>query len=170
MDDVIDTTTFEDGDYWENAVCSIKYVAADLGKIKSDRTYYNFSCGPELLSEIQDKSYSLVEGSVFSCGYYTIDREKSVMYNQDYKGVRNVGFECALSRQFEETNLQKLKIGDTVSARIGFNVYTSTNADAPVFSGSSDTFEVNLGLDGAQSGIILSFAALLSTAFALYSF
>ena len=62
-------------------MCSIKYVAADLGKITTDRSYYSYTCGPELLSDLTDVGYSYIEGSIFSCGYYTIDLEESSMRN-----------------------------------------------------------------------------------------
>ena len=66
------------------------------------------------------------------------------MRNADYKGQRDVGYQCTVSRKFQESNLQQLKMGQTHTARIGFNVYESINTPEAIVSGSSDNFEVLL--------------------------
>ena len=56
--------------YYENYVSSIKYVAAELGKVRSLRYYSSASCGTTVLGTLDGMTYSGVKGEKDECGFY----------------------------------------------------------------------------------------------------
>ena len=90
--------------YYENSVCTLRYHLNDRGKVTDKNHYYSYTCGPEDLSKIDGKSYSGVEGSIYSCGVYTPNFMKSRTINSGDPRY-GVSYTCVFSRDFQEIKL-----------------------------------------------------------------
>ncbi len=83
--------------YYENYVSTIKYVAAELGKVREQRYYGEATCGPQILGEIDGFAFSGVEAEKKECGFYLKSLEEMGVQNSSTNGVF---FITAFSRKF----------------------------------------------------------------------
>lgn len=154
--------------YFENAVCTLKYHLNDRGRVNDRNHYYSYTCGPEDLSKIDGKSYSGVEGSIFACGVYTPNFVKSRTINSGDPRY-GVSYTCSFSRDFQEIKLQALKMGQVLEVRAGFNTYESISAPKRDATGYSDPFEIVV-TDHALQNILTSALVPIAAIMALNIF
>eukprot|EP00354_Favella_ehrenbergii_P001779 CAMPEP_0170463890 /NCGR_PEP_ID=MMETSP0123-20130129/8826_1 /TAXON_ID=182087 /ORGANISM="Favella ehrenbergii, Strain Fehren 1" /LENGTH=158 /DNA_ID=CAMNT_0010729423 /DNA_START=199 /DNA_END=672 /DNA_ORIENTATION=+ len=128
--------------YYENYVSSIKYVAAEFGVVREEPRYYSeASCGTKVLGTVDGGTYKGVKGQKPECGFYLKNLGEMGVQNSNTQGVF---FISAFSRKFEDHTIQKIRRGDKLVMRAGFNIFDSVIDLERTMWGYSNEFEVEL--------------------------
>lgn len=144
-----DQSEVEGEDFYENYVGTIKYVAADLGKVHERFFFPSDNCGVGLLGTIDGETYQGVKAEKEDCGFYKPDYAEMLIKNSSSKGVF---FRMVFERQFTEFGLQTLQRGEPIQMRGGFNVFDSISKLSRVEYGYGDLFEVTFSVEVIEDG------------------
>ena len=127
--------------YYENFLNTIKFDAEESGKVREENYYPSSSCGTRVLSTIDGVGFKGVAGDKVNCGSYLKNLDVMSVKNSSSTGVF---FISVFSRKFEDLDLQKLRRGDKLIMRGGYNIFNTSSDLDRVMYGFSDEFEIQL--------------------------
>lgn len=130
-------------EYWENFVCSLRYTANSANSVTSIDYFFDNSCGLGNLSDIKEGNYRAVTA--------VNDNVCADPWYKDY-GASSFGastYTCGFYRDFTWQGSHLLAIGQTVTFRTGFNIFSDSQDTTPNMQGSSPNLEFTILQDAA---------------------